>query len=510
MSVLTPAIGWFVASTATPSRPKYVWKLLGRGLLCLALVSVVTYATFYVLQVNALVAGFAYLLVVLVIAARWGLLESSLTSLAATLCLNFFFLPPILTLTIADPQNWVALFVFMATSLTATQLSSRARQRAIEAQARQTEVERLYELSRSLMMLDSHRPVGVQIAEKVRQRFDFISVAFCSGWEDRIDFAGDIDTRLESQILRDIASSEDCRYVWRRNDASGYEIVKAPVSLGGRVVASLGAIGPPISEPAWQAVANLASITVERVRTQAAASRMEAARQSEALKGLLLDALAHDFVTPLTSIKGAITTVRSEYSHTPDEDDLLAVVEEESDKLTGMVHETVDIARVDSGKMQIRRQRLPVIDLINFSVSRMSSLLDSAPTEIHVSQVISPICADPDLASLALRQLIGNAVKYSPAGSRIEIAAVENNDMITITVSDDGPGIPPAELEAIFERYYRGARAQQSVAGTGMGLSIARDIIAAHGGRIWAENKRGNGARFSFTLPIAKLESQSC
>ena len=176
MSVLTPAIGWFVASTATPSRPKYVWKLLGRGLLCLALVSVVTYATFYVLQVNALVAGFAYLLVVLVIAARWGLIESSLTSLAATLCLNFFFLPPILTLTIADPQNWVALFVFMATSLTATQLSSRAIQSAIEAQARQAEVERLYELSRSLMMLDSRRDVGVQIAEKVRQRFGLLSL----------------------------------------------------------------------------------------------------------------------------------------------------------------------------------------------------------------------------------------------------------------------------------------------------------------------------------------------
>ena len=170
MSVLTPAIGWFAASIAKPSRPKLVWKLLGRALLCLALVGVVTYATFYVLQVNALVAGFAYLLVVLIIAARWGLIESSITSLAAMLCLNFFFLPPILTLTIADPQNWVALFVFMATSLTATQLSSRANQRAIEAQARQAEVERLYELSRSLMMLDSRRDVGVQIAEKVRQR----------------------------------------------------------------------------------------------------------------------------------------------------------------------------------------------------------------------------------------------------------------------------------------------------------------------------------------------------
>src|ERR1035438_2369610 len=152
MSVLAPAIGWFVASIAKPSRPKLVWKLLGRTLLCLALVGVVTYAIFYVLQVNALVAGFAYLLVVLVIAARWGLIESSITSLAVMLCLNFFFLPPILTLTIADPQNWVALFVFMATSLTATQLDRKSTRRAIEAQARQAEVERLYELSRSLMI----------------------------------------------------------------------------------------------------------------------------------------------------------------------------------------------------------------------------------------------------------------------------------------------------------------------------------------------------------------------
>jgi signal transduction histidine kinase len=140
----------------------------------------------------------------------------------------------------------------------------------------------------------------------------------------------------------------------------------------------------------------------------------------------------------------------------------------------------------------------------------MSSLLDGTPTEVHVSEGISPISADPDLASLALRQLIGNAVKYSPPGSKIEIAAVEVDGMITVTVSDNGPGIPPTEMQAIFDRYYRGARVQYSVAGTGMGLSIARHIVAAHGGRIWAENKPGNGARFSFTLPAAELESQSC
>lgn len=497
-----------VANVAGSHALKVVRRLAARVLSCLALVGAVTYVSFFLLHVNALVAGFAYLLAVLVVAAHWSLLESTITSLAAMLCLNFFFLPPILTLTIADPQNWVALFVFMATSITATRLSSRARQRAIEAQSRQAEVERLYELSRSLMMLDNQRRVGVQIAEKVKQRFGFLAVAFCSGSDKEIDLAGAEDARLEPQTLRDIASCEDCHFIWKKKDASGDEIVTSPVTLGGRVMGSLGAIGPPVSEHAWQAVANLASITVERVRIQADASRLEAARQSESLKSLLLDALAHDFMTPLTSIKGAITTVRSEYSHGADEDDLLAVAEEESDKLTGMVNEAEDMARIESGKFQVRRRPLTLVDLVDVSLNRMASLLDGTPTRVQLVDNLSAISADPDLASLALRQLIGNAVKYSPPGSGIEIAAVETSGMITITVSDKGPGIPSAELEAIFERYYRGAKVQHTVAGTGMGLSIARDIVAAHGGRMWAENKPGGGAQFSFTLPIARSESR--
>jgi two-component system, OmpR family, sensor histidine kinase KdpD len=502
-------MNWLGVNLVKPHAAQPAWKLLTRVLVCFALVGVVTYSSFSLLKVNALVASFAYLLVVLVVASRWGLIESTMASLAATLCLNFFFLPPLLTLTIADPQNWVALFVFMATSITATQLSSRARQRTVEAQAREAEVERLYELSRSLMMIDSGREVGVQIAEKVKQRFGFLTVGFCSGWDakgrdGKVDFAGAPDPRLEPQILRDIASGEDSSFVWEKKDRSLDEIVTAPISLGGKVMGSLGAIGPAVSEPAWQAVANLASITVERVRTQAAASRMEAARQSESLKSLLLDALAHDFVTPLTSIKGAITTVRSEYPHTPNEEDLLAVVEEESDKLTGMVNETIDMARIESGRVQIRRRRITVADLVQSSLNHMASLLDATPTGIHIATDIPPINADPDLASLALRQLITNSVTYSPPGSKIEIAAVETNAMVTVTVSDEGPGIPPVEIEAIFERYYRGARTQHLAMGTGMGLSIARDIIAAHGGRIWAENKTGRGTQFSFTLPVAE------
>ena len=485
-----------------------IWRTSARALACMVLVGGITYFSFSVFHVNALVAGFAYLLVVLVVAAKWGLLESTVTSIAAMLCLNFFFLPPILTLTIADPQNWVALFVFMATAITASQLSTRARQRALEAQTREAEVERLYALSRSLMMLDGQQEVGVQIAQLVKQNFGFRTVAFCNGLDGRIDYGAMPDRQLDANLLRDIATHEDCQFIWQKASDAGDESLTAAVTLGGKLLGSLGALGPAISEPAWQAIANLAAITLERLRSQAAASRIEAARQSEFLKSLLLDALAHDFVTPLTSIKGAITTVRSGYTHEPEEDDLLAVVEEEADKLNGMVDETIDMARIESGRLQIRRHPLTVSDLIHACLDRMSSLLDGRPINVDLQSGIPPMNIDPELVGLALRQLISNAVKYSPPGSRIEIAGRESDAIVTIAVRDEGPGIPHDEVEAIFGRYYRGSRSQESVPGTGMGLSIARDIVTAHGGRIWANNRPDKGAEFIFTLPIAALEGQ--
>jgi two-component system sensor histidine kinase KdpD len=311
------------------------------------------------------------------------------------------------------------------------------------------------------------------------------------------------DSSFEQQVLRDIAVGAASWFVWRKEStAEGIEVMVAPVTLGGKIVGSLGAIGPTLSEPALQAIANLVGITVERARQLKAAGRMEASRQNERLRGILLDALAHDFTTPLASIKGAITTVRSEYEHEAEEDDLLAVVEEESDKLTGMIDETVAMARIEPGRARIRRRQLCIMNLIRSSADRLKSLLDGRPLEIQVQEGISPVSADPDMIGLALRQLIGNAVKYSTPGSTIAISATQTESTVTVRVRDQGPGVPQNELESIFERFYRGSRTQDSVAGTGMGLSVARDIIKAHQGRLWAENLPEGGAQFSFSLPI--------
>jgi two-component system sensor histidine kinase KdpD len=485
-----------------------IWRASAKVLACVVLVSAVTYLCFSFFRVNALVAGFAYLLVVLVVAANWGLLESTVTSLVAVLCLNFYFLPPLLTLTIADPENWVALFVFMATAITASQLSARARQRTVEAQTRRAEVERLYALSRSLMMLGGQEEVGAKIAELVKQNFGFRVVAFCNALDGRIDYAGTPDGRPDEGRLLDIATHADCQFIWQEKPDDGDATLTAAVTLGGKLLGSLGAAGSTISEPAWQAIANLAGIAVERLRSQAVASRIEAARQSEFLKSLLLDALAHDFMTPLTSIKGAITSVRSGYSHDAEEEDLLAVVEEEADKLNGMVDETIDMARIESGRVQLRRRTVTLDGLINACLGKMASLLDGRPTNVDVRAGIPPISADPELLGLALRQIIGNAIKYSPAGSRIEISGAEEGATVTVSVRDEGPGIAADEVDAIFERYYRGSRTQETVPGTGMGLSIARDIVVAHGGRIWAKNRQTTGAEFAFVLPITMPEDQ--
>src|ERR1035438_9158275 len=203
-----------------------------RVLACLVLVAAITWIAFSVLNVNALIVGFAYVLAVLVVAARWGLTESFVTSVAAMLCLNYYFLPPILSLTIADPQNWVALFVFMVTAITASQLSASVRNRAAEAQARRIEVERLYHLSLSLMLIDTTSEPGPQVAASVKNQSGFNTVAFCDRLTGEIHVAGAEDQRLEQDMLRSVAIGEAAWFVSRKAlTPAGIEAIVVPVAL---------------------------------------------------------------------------------------------------------------------------------------------------------------------------------------------------------------------------------------------------------------------------------------
>jgi two-component system sensor histidine kinase KdpD len=475
----------------------------------LGLVAATTWIAFAEIHANALIAGFAYVLIVLIVAARWGLIESLLTSVAAMLCLNYFFLPPVGSLTIADPQNWVALFAFMVTAVTASQLSASARSRAAEAQARRAEVEQLYQISLSLLRMDATRSPGLQIAEKLQDQLGFQSVVFCDSLSGDVYTAGDEKAVVHLDALRAAAKGEGSWRTIRAVATDSAEFVIFPVAFGQALLGSICVVGATLSDTALQALANLAASALERNRQQIALGRLEVARENERLRGVLLDALAHEFLTPLTSIKSAISTVRTEYAHEDEENEFLTVIEEESDKLGEMINETTDMARIEPGHPRIRRRRTHVAALIRSAVKQVKNLLRGRTLSIDIPEGIPDVEADPEMVELAMRQLIGNAIKYSPPETDIEIRATCADGFIEVQVRDHGAGVPGDEIESIFERFYRGKKVKEAVAGTGMGLSIARDIVKAHGGAMWAANAADEGACFFFTLPVVPPENRS-
>ena len=264
-------------------------RLAGRILVALGFIAAITFIFFRVLPVNATTTGFFYLVAILLIATAGGLVESTVASVVAMLCFNYFFLPPVGTFTIADPQNWVALFAFLATSLTASQLSVRAKRRTKEAIERQHEMERLYSVSRALLLTDPTRPMANQIVQNIAQAFEFPAVALYDRNSNEIYRAadgdlGEIEVKLREAALRSSSF---------RDGNTRFTIT--PIRLGGRPIGSLAIRDASLSDAALQSLLNLVAIGLERALSQEAVNRAEVARRSEELKSTLLDAIAHEF-----------------------------------------------------------------------------------------------------------------------------------------------------------------------------------------------------------------------
>ena len=467
----------------------------------LAIVAAMTFLLSRLVPVNATTAGFAYLVAILFIAVRWGLREATVGSVAAVLCFNFFFFEPIHTFTIADPQNWVALFAFLATAITASQLSAQVRRRALEAQDRQREMERLYALSRSILLVDPLQSVPKQLANHVAQSLGASAVAlydrvtgdlYRSGPED---FPGLEDQLRESAVQGTLF----------QNPATGTLITA--IRLGSEPIGSLGISGVDLSDSALQSLANLVAIGLERARAQETAGRAEAARQSEELKSTLLDAIAHEFKTPLTTIKAATTALLSDSPPRPEQQKgFIAIVDEEADRLTGLVTDAIQMARLEAGQVQLRRERCSVRQIVARVAENMKSALAERSIELNISPEPPLVWADRDLMELTLRQLLDNAVKYSPGRSPVSISAERRDERVIVSVADRGPGIPELEQPRIFDKFYRAKDSHHQVPGAGLGLAIAREIVRAHHGEIWVESKPGSGSVFRFSLPIAGME----
>lgn len=471
-------------------------RILGAAV---SLVAVAAITFFYsrVLHVNQTTVALSFLLAILAVSAVWGMVVSAFMSVVATIAFNYFFLPPIGTLTIADPQNWVALFAFLVTSITGSRFSTRIRKEALEAHQRRREVERLYRFSRQLLGEGNVIQLMNAIPDYIVESFEAGAAELFLPQKDKFYRSGFGASHLDEEKMKTAFLRDEMTL---DSDHAEYFI---PVRMGVRPIASLGISGAPLSKQSVEAIGSMVAIGIERARAVEQLGQTEAERQGERLKSALLDSITHDFRTPLTSMKAAVTgLLASGNSNFSQSRELLTIINEECDRLNHLVEEAGEMAKLEAGEVTLDLASTPIEEIIDAALANCKSALSGRHVSVTVADGLPPVRADLERAKEALIQLIDNANIYSPKDKPITITAELTGDTVTTSVADRGPGIDDFEQTMIFDKFYRGKDQRYLVRGTGMGLPIAKAIIAAQQGNISVTSQLGHGSVFSFTLPV--------
>jgi two-component system sensor histidine kinase KdpD len=472
-------------------------RILARYAAALAAVAVITGFYRHTHRFNATTVAFTYLLAILGVSTLWGLAVSVFMSLAATLTYNYYFLPPVGTFIVADPQNWVALVTFLATSVLASDLSTRARNQAAEANRRRREVERLYKFSQRLLSAGNPIELLNAIPRQIVEMFEVGAAALFLADKQKIYRSGMNLPQLDSDSLKAIVAREDLQI------DDEHSVCFAPLRIGARILGSVGISGPVLSRPSLEALGTLIAVAVERAHAIEMVGKTEAAREGERLKSALLDAITHDFRTPLTSMKASVTSLLSGTKLDEGQrSELLNIINEECDRLNRLVGEAGEMARLEAGDVKLQLEPYRIEELISAALDTCKGVLGARPIRLDIKNPGTFVRADLARAREVLVHLIENANLYSSPDQPITISTEDKDDFVIFSIADRGPGIVDAEQGLIFDKFYRGADQRYRVQGTGMGLPIAKAIVEAHGGTITVVSQMGHGSVFSFSLPI--------
>ncbi len=444
-------------------------------------------------QVNPTTVALTFLLLVLFVSAYWGFRLAAITSLLATAAFNFFFLPPYGTFTIADPQNWIALFAFLVTAIIASNLAERARREAAQAHQRRTEVERLYALSQSLLTAENTAELLNRIPSIVADTF---------GTDGAILRITSRDNTYKSHPNVALDGGKLRTTIARGEPALETRAAYIPLRIGVRTTGALAISGTPPSRETLDAIGSLIGIAIERANAVEEVTKTRALQENEKLRSALLDSLTHEFRTPLTGIKASVTTLLAQYDLQEDQkQELLTVIDEETDRLNRLVGEAAEMSQLDSGMFKLDKHPYPIRQAVEAALQESKSALQPHPVMISVPDNLPLVMMDCQRIAEVLVHLIQNAAKYSPPESPIQISAKAQGNNLICSVADQGSGIDSFEQSLIFDKFYRGRNQRYAAHGTGMGLAICKTIVEAHGGTIGVVSQVGKGSVFSFSLP---------
>ncbi len=387
------------------------------------------------IHVNPTTVALTFLLMVLWVAAYWGFRFSVFLALLATLAFNYYFLPPIGTFTVADPQNWVALFAFLVTAGIASQLADRARRQTADANQRRRDVERLYSFSQRLLATDN-----------VAELLNAIPAYVCDGFGAK---AAAMYLLSSQQVYRTdpkatLLALQDLQMVSSRGEPvidSQRGISLTPLHLGTRTTGAVGIAGPALSRATLEALGSMIGIAIERAGAIEKLSQTEAAHQSENLRAVLLDSVTHELRTPLTGIKAAVTGLLSEYNlDEAQRRELLTVINEETDRLDRLVGEATEMAQLDAHKVELHMAPVDIASRNRVSCGRIQNHSSASIRSKYMCSASLPkVRVDSDRIAEVLKQLLENAAKYSPPTSPITITAEQKGDRIVTSVTDHGP-----------------------------------------------------------------------
>jgi two-component system sensor histidine kinase KdpD len=468
-----------------------------RGCLILAVLT----AGAFRFHLNVAVTGFSFLIAIVLNCLNGARASAVVVSVMAVACLDYFFIEPLFSFTVADPIDFAALGAFLTTSLVTTRLASTAREEAAAARREHRNLEQLYAMSQKMLGLDPLLSDPAAILESVRDMLHLRAVSIFDGGAAELQTVGDGaalgDRTRDAYIL--------CKDVNEPESGMALRCLRT----GGKASGAIGFLGLTDVDAMAGPVAALTAAAIERGRAARAAANAAAEARTETLRSAILDALAHEFKTPLAAILTATGGLRETGCLGPQEAELAEIVESEADRLSNLTSRLLRLARLDSQEVRPRLENISLVTLVSGVLDRYRSQNPDREFPLAVPAGGAIVAADAELLQLALSQLLDNACRYSPRGSPVRVFVASDERSAQVTVWNAGDLIPASERRLIFERFYRGSEGRQLSSGSGLGLYVARKIALAHDGALELDSSQpaAAGVVFRLSIPIAGEES---